>query len=147
MVESIKDKAIANISEFINSCPKFVDSQTLDLQTFQDLRAAIGDDEMFSDLVKIYLSSAEDYKESLQVAIAKQDANEFSITAHSFKSISASIGAMRVSRICSYLEKIGKTGEITISFNKSKGVLDLLNDEHQLAIAAIKALILEFVAE
>jgi HPt (histidine-containing phosphotransfer) domain-containing protein len=143
MVESRKDKAIANMSEFINSCPKFVDSQTLDIHIFQGLRAAIGDDRVFSDLVKIYLSSAEDYKESIHAAFAKQDANEFGITAHSFKSTSASIGAMRVSQICSYFEKMGKTGEITIAVE----VLDLFNDEYQLAIAEIKAFILEFVAE
>ena len=44
MVETIQSKAIADISEIVKKYPEFVNLQTLDIDTFQELRESIGDD-------------------------------------------------------------------------------------------------------
>jgi HPt (histidine-containing phosphotransfer) domain-containing protein len=68
---------------------------------------------------------------------------KFAIAAHSLKLTSASIGATRLSQISKYLEKVGKTGEIT----GSTDILNLLNNEYTEIIKAIQTLILEFMAQ
>lgn len=122
--------------------PEFVILPTLDINTFQKLRETIGDDGVFRDLVTIYFNSAETLIDAIQLALNNQDADKFTLAAHSLKSTSASIGASRLSRICKQLEKtvnIGNIGGFTIE------IIDLLNDEYKQAIAAIKVHILELI--
>ena len=138
-----KNNAIAKTLEILYSHPDFVNSPTIDIDVFQDLRASIGDDLGFSDLVTIYLSSAEALIKSIQAAFDTQDAIKFNMGVHSLKSTSASIGAIKLSQICRYLEKISKAGEIMVSSE----FLDLISNEHEQVIAAIQNCILEFMTE
>ena len=143
MFENTQDKAVTKTFEILHSYPDLVNLQTLDISIFQDLRLSIGDNLFFSDLITIYLNSAETLIESIQIAFANQNVNEFNLAAHSLKSTSASIGATRLSAICRHLEKDGKTGKITISSN----FLDLVSNEYEQVTAAIKVCILEFMAD
>jgi len=139
----MQDNGVTKTFEILHCYPDLVNLQTLDISIFQDLRLSIGDDLFFSDLVTIYLNSAENLIESIQMAYTNQNVGEFNLAAHSLKSTSASIGATRLSAICRHLEKDGKTGKITISSD----FLDLVNSEYEQVTAAIKVCILEFMAE
>ncbi|MCY7331436.1 MAG: Hpt domain-containing protein [Pseudanabaena sp. CAN_BIN31] len=143
MFENVEDNAIAKVVNLLHDHPDIVNAKTLDLDVFQDLRRSIGDDRVFSDLVTIYFNSAEILIESIQVAFVNKDASKFFIAAHSLKSTSASIGAIKLSKICRYFEKIGKTGEITISAE----ILKLLDDEYREVITPIQTCILAFMPE
>ncbi|WP_434686700.1 Hpt domain-containing protein [Pseudanabaena minima] len=143
MFENIEDNAIAKIPELLHEYPEFMNLQTLDIDMFQELRETIGDDIIFSDLITIYLNSAENLMVSIQTAFTDQDASKFALASHSLKSTSASIGATRLSQISKYLEKIGKSGEITISSE----FLNFLNNEYNEVIKAIQVSILEFMSQ
>ncbi len=143
MVENIETKAIIDISTIVQNYPEFADLPTLDVDTFQGLRQSINDDLAFSDLVTIYLNSAENLLEEIQIAFANQDPIQFSLSAHSLKSTSASIGAVRLSQICKYFERVGKTGKITVSSD----FLHLLTNEYEQVIQAIQVSLIEFMAE
>jgi len=143
MFENMQDNAVTKTFKILHSYPDLVNLQTLDISIFQDLRLAIGNDLFFSDLVTIYLSSAENLIESIQIAFANQNVSEFNLAAHSLKSTSASIGATRLSAICRHLEKNSQTGKITISSD----FLDLVSNEYEQVTAAIKVCIIKFMAE
>lgn len=128
---------------FYNSYPEFNDLPILDINVFQDLRISIDDDLVFSDLVTIYLNSAETLLENIQISFVNQDADKFSISCHSLKSTSASIGARKLACICKYLEKIGKSGSISIS----KEYLSLVVSEYDQAVLAIQDKIIHFMQE
>jgi len=143
MVENIEAKAITDISTILNNYPELIDLPILNIDIFQSLRQSIDDDLIFSDLVTIYLNSAENLLEEIQLALANGDPNQFSLSAHSLKSTSASIGAIRLSQLCKYLEQVGKTGKLSISSD----VLDLLTNEYEQVIKAIKVSVIEFMSE
>lgn len=155
MVENIQDNAIALIPDFVHNysgCDPdfysdfysgFMETQTLDIDIFQDLRVAIGEDLEFSDLLTIYLNSAENLIDTIQSAFVNQKASQLALAAHSLKSTSASIGAIRLSHICKYLEKFGKTGQIPTSTE----ILKLLSSEYNAMVIAVKVAIIEFMAE
>jgi histidine phosphotransfer protein HptB len=143
MIENIEDNAIVKVSDLLHEYPEFMDLQTLDIAMFQELRETIGDDIIFSDLITIYLNSAENLMTSIQTAFNDQDASKFALASHSLKSTSASIGATRLSQLSKYLEKIGRSGEITISSE----FLNFLNNEYNEVIKAIQVCILEFMSQ
>jgi HPt (histidine-containing phosphotransfer) domain-containing protein len=143
MSENVEDNAIAKVVNLLHDHLDIVNAKTLDLDVFQYLRRSIDDDRAFSDLVTTYLDSAEILIESIQVAFVNQDASKFFIAAHSLKSTSASIGAIKLSKICRYFEEIGKTGEITISAE----ILKLLDDEYRAVTTPIQACVLAFMPE
>ncbi|BBC25658.1 Hpt domain-containing protein [Pseudanabaena sp. ABRG5-3] len=143
MVGNIETNAIIDISTIVKNYPEFADLPTLNVDTFQGLRQSIDDDLMFSDLVTIYLNSAENLLDEIQMAFANQDASQFSLSAHSLKSTSASIGAVRLSQICKYLEQVGKTGNISVSSD----MVYLLTNEYEQVIQAIQVSVIEFMAE
>jgi histidine phosphotransfer protein HptB len=143
MVHNIKDRAITDVWDLENNFPEYIDAQTLDMDIFQGLREIIDDDLLFSDLVTIYLGSAENLINAIQVAFANHNATAFMIASHSLKSTSASIGAMKLTQICRYFEKIGKTDEITIPSE----LLEHLVSEYDRVIAEIQSFVLKSVAE
>ena len=143
MVETITNRAIANISDLENNCPEYVNAPILDIVIFQGLRESIGDDLLFSDLITIYLGSAEDLIEAIQAAFIAQNAPAFSRASHTLKSTSASIGAIKLSEISRYFEKKSNTGLIAIS----PELLNHLISEYDRAIAEIRLFVLKSMAE
>ena len=143
MVEAITNQAIANISDLENNCPEYVTAQILDVDIFQGLRESISDDLLFSDLVTIYLNSAENLLDSIQAAFASQNAKAFSLASHTLKSTSASIGAVKLSQISRYFEKNSNNDTIAISHE----LLQHLTSEYDRAIAEIQVFVLKSMAE
>jgi HPt (histidine-containing phosphotransfer) domain-containing protein len=81
----------------------------LDQAVVDDLRDAIGgDDEFVRDLIATYVDEAGTHLDGLAAAAAAGDAEAMVRPAHTLKSSSASIGAMRLSVICRDLETAGR---------------------------------------
>ncbi|MBD2186618.1 Hpt domain-containing protein [Pseudanabaena mucicola] len=141
--ESSKNNEIANSDELLNAYPEFAGLPVLDDLTFQELRETIGDDLIFSDLVTVYLSSAEGLLESIKDALSNQDYQKLFLSAHSLKSTSASIGALRLASISRYLEMLGKA-EDTQNLPK---IVDLIVSEYPKMTAALQALVIGLMSE
>jgi HPt (histidine-containing phosphotransfer) domain-containing protein len=81
----------------------------LDQGVLAELRAATGDDEAFiRELVETYVSEGETNMAALQDAAAARDCVAIIRPAHTMKSTSASLGAMRLSMICRSIEEAGR---------------------------------------
>jgi two-component system, sensor histidine kinase and response regulator len=75
------------------------------------LRAATGDDEAFIiDLVATYMAEGDEHVARIAAAAQTADAGAMVPAAHSLKSSSAALGAMRLSAICSGIEAAGRAG-------------------------------------
>jgi HPt (histidine-containing phosphotransfer) domain-containing protein len=81
----------------------------LDHGVLAELRAAVGDDEAFIiDLVETYVTEGETAMAGLLDAAAASDCEAIVRPAHTLKSTSASVGAMRLSAICRSIEEAGR---------------------------------------
>jgi HPt (histidine-containing phosphotransfer) domain-containing protein len=91
----------------------FDDVAVLDPQVLAELRAATGDDEEFiRDLVATYVDEAPANLAALTAAVAGGDVDAVVRPAHTLKSSSASLGAMRLSAICREIEEAGRAGRL-----------------------------------
>ncbi|MBD2177373.1 Hpt domain-containing protein [Pseudanabaena sp. FACHB-1998] len=129
--------------DLVHNYPEFITAKTLDVSIFSSLRSSINDDLEFSDLVTIYLTSAEDLLRAIQIAFDNQDGKKLGIAAHSLKSTSASIGAIKLSYASKYIEKICKNGEMLVSLE----LVNLLNNEYDHVLTEIRASVIEFMSE
>ena len=87
------------------------DIPVLDMAVVDELRESTGDDEAFVlDLVATYVEEAGTHLAGLADAVAAADPTSTVRPAHTLKSSSASIGAMRLSAICRDLEEAGREG-------------------------------------
>ena len=146
MFDNLEGRDNDNVHQELQKSPDFaaiIDMETLNISTFQELRTSIDDDLVFSDLVTIYLNSAETLVEEIQNAFIAKDFHKLGMSAHSLKSTSASIGAMKLSQVCRYLERNSKSGEADIS----EAWIDLLSEVHGQMILGIKSCIFTFMAE
>ena len=81
----------------------------LDQGVLAELRVATGDDEAFIiDLVETYVTEGAASMSGLLEAAAAKDCPAIVRPAHSLKSTSASVGAMRLSVICRSIEEDGR---------------------------------------
>lgn len=81
----------------------------LDVNVLAELRAAMGDDEAFMrELVDTYVTEGTANMDAVVAAAASGDCPAIVRPAHSLKSTSASLGAMRLSAICRAIEEAGR---------------------------------------
>ena len=81
----------------------------LDEAVLADLRASVGDDQEFMvDLVETYVTEGGANMDGLLAAAAAGDCAAIVRPAHTLKSTSASLGAMRLSSICRGIEQAGR---------------------------------------
>lgn len=84
----------------------------LDQAVLDELRASVGGDESFiADLAATYLAEGPDHLDAMTAAAAAGDAAAIVRPAHTLKSSSASLGAMRLSHIAREIEFAGRNGE------------------------------------
>jgi HPt (histidine-containing phosphotransfer) domain-containing protein len=87
------------------------DEPLFDEAVVDELRAATGDDEAFIlDLVETYLSEGEGQLLGMAAAVEARDPAAIVRPAHTLKSSSASVGAMRLSAVCRGIEEAGREG-------------------------------------
>ena len=81
----------------------------LDDAVLAELRASIGDDQAFMvELVETYVAEGAANMDALLVAATAQDCAAIIRPAHTLKSTSASLGAVRLSAICRAIEEAGR---------------------------------------
>jgi HPt (histidine-containing phosphotransfer) domain-containing protein len=81
----------------------------LDDAVMAELRESTGDDDEFvRELVDAYISEATGYLEAMTAAAAAGDTAAIVRPAHTLKSSSATMGAMRLAGICRGIEEAGR---------------------------------------
>ncbi len=106
--------------------------KTLDGAVVDELRASVGGDETFvHELVAAYLAEGLIHLEAMAVALAKGDIEGVVRPAHTLKSSSAALGAMRLSQICRGIEHAAREG-------RTEGLAEAA-DEARLAWAMTEA--------
>ncbi len=105
----------------------------IDQKTYDELVASVGDD-FIGELVSTYLEETPMLLAQLREAWQRRDAEAFRRAAHSIKSSSASLGALRLSEQARALEMLGKQG----SLDGVKGDLDALEAEYAQAEQGLK---------
>ena len=87
---------------------------TIDQKALDNIRALQmnGTLDMLSRVINIYLTSSPNLMEKLRKSIASKDADAINTAAHSFKSNSANLGAIRLSELCKELEEMGKNNSL-----------------------------------
>src|SRR3989442_14533817 len=97
------------------STPRTTRPAPLDPEALDHLRAlqkgSAGD--IFGKVVQSYLNTAPQLLQSMQVAVARNDAAALRRAAHTLKSSSASLGALALAALCKGLESLGRTDRIT----------------------------------
>jgi HPt (histidine-containing phosphotransfer) domain-containing protein len=87
--------------------------ELLDATVIAELREATGNDEAFLlDLIGTFVDEADGHLEGMADAAANGDASAMVRPAHTLKSSSASIGAMRLSAICRTIEAACREGRL-----------------------------------
>jgi len=85
----------------------------LDEAVLAELLATTGDDPAFlRELVETYLAEAPAQVEAIAVAVARADAAALVRPAHTLKSSSATMGALRLSAVARRLEMAGRSGAL-----------------------------------
>ena len=86
--------------------------QLVDQATFGQLQEMMGA-EFLAELIDTYCQETPQLIETLEQALARNDAPAFQRTAHSIKSSSASLGALPLSDLARELEMAGKAGQLS----------------------------------
>jgi PAS domain S-box-containing protein len=98
----------AHISEQVSVTP------AIDLDILGSLHEDIGQggSEVLAELIAIFLEDTPPSLAKLQQAAASQDNRQMALTAHTLKSTSATLGAVRFSQLCRELESAGQAGQV-----------------------------------
>src|SRR6478609_1632660 len=88
------------------------DEVVLDTSVLDELRASVGDDEAFiADLIATYVGEGTDHLAAMEAAAAARDAAAIVRPAHTLKSSSAALGALRLAQIAREIEAAGRAGD------------------------------------
>ena len=91
----------------------FDDSPILDDAVLAELRESTGgDDDFVRELVEAYVSEATGYLAAMTAAAGAADAAAIVRPAHTLKSSSATLGAMRLAAISRDIEEAGRAGRV-----------------------------------
>jgi HPt (histidine-containing phosphotransfer) domain-containing protein len=89
------------------------DAPILDDAVIAELRESTGGDDAFiRELVEAYVSEATSYLEAMTAAAAAADPAAIVLPAHTLKSSSATLGAMRLAAISRGIEEAGRAGRV-----------------------------------
>jgi HPt (histidine-containing phosphotransfer) domain-containing protein len=89
------------------------DLPLLDQEVLAELRASTGDDDEFvRELIDAYVAEADGHIDGLAQAIAAGDVAAAVRPAHTLKSSSASVGAMRLAATCRLIEEAGRENRV-----------------------------------
>jgi HPt (histidine-containing phosphotransfer) domain-containing protein len=102
-----------------------------------DVSASVdGDDAFVADLVRAYLADAPSHVAAIAAAVADDDPSTLVRPAHTLKSSSATVGAMRLSARSRRLEMAGREGAIDAG---ARGDAASVSDEWDQTAAALQA--------
>jgi HPt (histidine-containing phosphotransfer) domain-containing protein len=88
------------------------DEPILDAGVLGELRTSVGDDEAFmADLIATYVDEGTDHLAAMESAAAARDAAAIVRPAHTLKSSSAALGALRLAQIAREIEMCGRADD------------------------------------
>jgi HPt (histidine-containing phosphotransfer) domain-containing protein len=91
--------------------PRYDDVPVVDQAVVNELRDSTGGDEAFVlDLVATYIDEASTHLDGMEAAARAGDVSAIVRPAHTLKSSSAALGAMRLSAICRDIEAAAREG-------------------------------------
>ena len=93
---------------------KVKQEKTIDPEVLNELRETVGagDEEMFNELLSIYLDDAPNLIAEMEKAFEIKDQEKLTRASHTLKSSSATIGAMALSTLCKEVELASRNGEL-----------------------------------
>ncbi len=94
-----------------------------------------GDPDIVAEVGGLFLQHSPDKVKAILEAAEKRDAKALQLAAHSLKSSSAYIGAMRLSGLAKELEMMGRSGAL----EGAREEAERLQEEFDLAVRAIEA--------
>jgi len=108
---------VNELVEALGRCPRHqkgesvTENNVIDQKVFDDLAASVGGDMTFlGELIDTYFNDAAELLATMRRALADGSVEEFRRAAHSLKSNSANLGAMKLSALAKELEMMGKAG-------------------------------------
>jgi CheY-like chemotaxis protein len=114
-----KPVRVHELVEALGKCPRHQKGESvtgtnvIDRKVFDDLAASVGGDMTFlGELIDTYLNDATELLAAMRRALADGNVEEFRRAAHSLKSNSANLGAMRLSALAKELEMMAKAGAL-----------------------------------
>ncbi|MEL6402632.1 MAG: response regulator [Cyanobacteria bacterium J06626_4] len=137
--EAVSPSETANTSQTSSSFPStpMISEETWPLIDQEALGSYGFDAETLAVLLDSFLETAPGLLNSIQTAIAEDDPQQLDFAAHTLKSSSATLGAIRLSELCKQLEIWGKAGTTAPATNES----EKLNDLYVRSVEALKQLI------
>ena len=123
---------VLNMREEASDLNNFLDQSVLaSLRELQDE----GDPDIVAEVGGLFLKHSPDKVKAILQALEKDDAKGLYLAAHSLKSSSAYIGAMRLSALARDLEMMGRSG----AMEGARDAADRLQEEFDLATRALQA--------
>ena len=104
------------------------------LASIRELQDA-GDPDIVAEVGGLFIKHSPEKVDAIMQSVEKDDAKGLQLAAHSMKSSSAYIGAMRLSTLAKELEMMGRSN----SLNGAKEKAQMLKDEFSLVMEAIRA--------
>jgi len=114
----------------------FMNESVIDQASFENLKEMVGAD-FIGELLDTYFQDAPGLIAEMHQALGRGDAMAFSRAAHSFKSNSASFGAMGLAAQARELEYMGRDGNLTGAGEKLDS-LQVSYDRVQMALKAMQ---------
>jgi signal transduction histidine kinase/CheY-like chemotaxis protein len=110
----------------------------VDAATLGALRALPGTDggSLLARLIDLYLKSSSELMETARLSAALADGGQLGKAAHTLKSSSANVGALRLASLCAEVEANARRGDVAAA----GALLDSVTDEHARVVAALRAL-------
>lgn len=104
------------------------------LASLRELQEA-GDPDIVAEVGGLFIKHSPEKVDAIMQSVEKDDAKGLQLAAHSMKSSSAYIGAMRLSTLAKELEMMGRSN----SLNGAKEKAKMLKEEFSLVMEAIQA--------
>ena len=104
------------------------------LASLRELQEA-GDPDIVAEVGGLFVKHSPEKVDAIMQSVEKDDAKGLQLAAHSLKSSSAYIGAMRLSTLAKELEMMGRSN----SLNGAKEKAQMLKEEFSLVMEAIRA--------
>lgn len=91
------------------------DTTVINPKALDDIRSlqSRGSGDLLARIINIYLEKSSALYEEIAQGASSQNGEQLTVSAHSLKSSSASVGAMNIYEICSGLEAKGKAGDFS----------------------------------
>jgi two-component system sensor histidine kinase/response regulator len=102
--------SVTSHSSHGNDTPAYPGVQTIDTRAWDSIRSLQrpGQPDMLCKVIDKYLSSSRQLIETMRTAVSQRDAGVLHRTAHSLKSSSATLGALRLAALCKEVEAMGR---------------------------------------